>query len=550
MHLLKTAGAHRARRELASVLRIFLSSFLLAIVIVSVTAWSLEGPRGGRLVDAVVSHSSPTTLTGKVATLLTPRLREYAKGEKFATVCNIFLLAGLCFSFLVVAARHELIEEVRFRLSSRREMISAGPWRGIVPHPRKFLLLALCLFSTFFALYAAVGYRLASSAAFFQGNFFEFDPYRIISNITDPSTVGIGMGVHPLYRLLLNPLGSLLSAFGVPPLPCVVFIDSLLGALAAVLAFLFFWITSHGQTGSFLVSLLFPLSMSQLLVSTFPETGPLAACSLIVTYLLFWLTLQMEQIPIVWWTVAGVLSFGVTTANVVQTVLCLAVAAAALERKRPRRPQWPQVLLVLMGLLALATVLSILQKWAYPSYPLFFLPSTYLDVFPFFYVSVLRDPFLVIPEVVKQVMIVTLMGPMPRTVTSASVGGLGLSFFRSSDYSALGWLGVLMMVVGLVGGAVRLWACRDERPFLLGICLCLLFNLGFHSFYGASEGGRLELMVYSGDYAFLVLAFLTGFARSKGSLVRTYLLALIVIAAVNNLAVLRHIVRICTAMRS
>jgi hypothetical protein len=55
-------------------------------------------------------------------------------------------------------------------------------------------------------------------------------------------------------------------------------------------------------------------------------------------------------------------------------------------------------------------------------------------------------------------------------------------------------------------------------------------------------------MVYSGDFTFLALIYLCGFAKQNNMAIRGLLLLLVVVMGTNNLRVLDYVVRTCERM--
>ena len=74
--------------------------------------------------------------------------------------------------------------------------------------------------------------------------------------------------------------------------------------------------------------------------------------------------------------------------------------------------------------------------------------------------------------------------------------------------------------------------------------LCVVFNMAVHCFYGVGKTGIIELIVYSGNFTFLVLALLTCHEVPWRTAGRVFLGALVLLIGLNNYFVFQHIVAI------
>ena len=74
-------------------------------------------------------------------------------------------------------------------------------------------LLLLC---AVFALYLSLGLWLFGSQPWRDDELFEIDAARVAGWMTDPDVLHLRTRVHPLYVLLVQPLGGLLVGVGVP----------------------------------------------------------------------------------------------------------------------------------------------------------------------------------------------------------------------------------------------------------------------------------------------------------------------------------------------
>ena len=119
--------------------------------------------------------------------------------------------------------------------------------------------------------------------------------------------------------------------------------------------------------------------MSQLFLSIVPDRASLATLSLLVTYIIFFISLYKRRIPSWLWLAAGVFSLGVTTTNFIQTLICFFIAQVASGKPMPKAKGVVAKNLIIFGggVLLFTAGLALIQKTIYPSSTLFFLPSVF-----------------------------------------------------------------------------------------------------------------------------------------------------------------------------
>lgn len=439
-------------------------------------------------------------------------------------------------------------------------------------------LCGMAILATFSVLYAATGLALSRTSAFTKDDvLFELDTPRAIGDMTMPQANHYRTTVHPLYVLMVNPWGTMLRnlvgremnrqvrlfhVWLVEPdgemrkkligaeVNAAVLLNSFLGAAGVALGFVFFRLCTKRLVDAVLAALVFGLSASQLILSAVPDTASLAVCSLLVTYILFWRTLETGRPRLRAWIPAGVFSLGVTTTNFAQTVICFAVCAfAARGRQHGGRHPVVGLLGLVGGVLAIASVLALLQRALYPSSSLFFLPEAYREEMDYSSLQILHSPLPVVVQLFRNFSWINFIVPDPTSHALPHHRLPGLTFGNSLDFgipgiiASLAWAGLWIAHGFGVLRRRRTEAGGDGgwHPLVLGLLLCLVGNIVLHSFYGVGEKGGIEYFLYTGNFTFLVLALATLPPAGPKGVVRALLLALIVFMGINNLLVARGI---------
>jgi hypothetical protein len=405
-------------------------------------------------------------------------------------------------------------------------------------------MLAL-LFLAFFLLYAFWGYRILSSSVHTEVNdiLFQIDHVRGIQDSAVFTARHARTHVHPIYVLLVNPIGSSLS-YLLYPGSAAVLLNAFTAAAGVALAFVFFTIFSHNPFNASLLSLIFGFSMSQLVFGSVPDTTSRAVCSLILTYVLFLLSLRGAKVGLRYWIPAGILSLGITITNFAQTVICFTVAVwirsgdartyAAIVRR---------VSVYVAAVIGATAVAALAQKMIYPGSRLFFKVAIlrreleqYADYLIF------EDPGRVVGLLAKHFFLVNLAAPLPSIYLLPNKEVPSVTFAVSWSYLPIGWVAAVIGVAFIGYSISRVFSpsCAN-RSFLIGILLCLLFNLFLHCFYGMAEREVIELFVYSGNFTFLVLMLAGSCSESSSHLVRYSLAVWALLLGINNSWVMRAV---------
>lgn len=414
----------------------------------------------------------------------------------------------------------------------------------------KFMSVAAGLFTCFLSVYFTTSNLLAKTHVFEQYNvLFEIDTPRVIGDLTESSANHYRTSVHPIYVLMMNPLGSLLKNMLGSSVLAAIFINSFFGAVAVGLIFCLFILLRMDIINAALLSILFGMSTSQLVFSVVPDTPSLAICSLLFTHLLFLVSLQQRKKYLVLWVVGGVFSLGVTTTNFVQTLICFVLSAQGICKSKSRQSIVLQTGLFLILVVGVTILLSLIQKFLYPSTTLFFTFGAYSLEKPYVSLLVLSQPLKVIIELMKNFFLINVIAPLPRVFTMPETALSAMSFSGVWTFTLSGCLAASLWLFALTRGVSGIvFGQRKISVFCLGIVSCLVFNVVLHCFYGVASEDQIELFIYTGNVTFLVLLFLGQSMLLKQLFTRVLLAALIFGVGFNNFIVMKKIISVASGM--
>jgi len=366
-------------------------------------------------------------------------------------------------------------------------------------------LRACALFLAFLLLYVTGGrlfQRAVPRAYRYLDQLFDADvPSRII-DLTRFAGPHYRTHLHPLFLLLLNPLGvclkSGLRGLGVDQAgrTAASLMCGVAGA-AAVAAFFFLLRRGGLAAGAALRwSVLFGLSASQLFFSIFPETYAFSTLALVLAFALGG-TSRPRAVA------AGVAAFGMTLTNLGAVVLARAQPDEAMAAKSsPGLVPRSLVSHVLM-VLALAAGLSLVQAALYKDTGAFWQVDGLGrdDRLSFVWPQDARDVALRARELVAYFFLWDLAAPrllvsnsdLPRTVVDCPPVSLGA--FRPEGW-AHGLLWSALLVLALA--AVRRAPPESTLAAVLG--LWTFAQMGLHLVFGIS------LFLYTGQWTFAVVA--------------------------------------------
>jgi len=412
---------------------------------------------------------------------------------------------------------------------------------------KKMALTTFLIIFGFSTVYCIMSIMLAKTGIFYKFDIlFEIDTPRVISDITSFSGDHYRTKVHPIYVLLVNPIGSFLSLIYPKKIAVAILINAFLGSLGVGMSFMFFWLFSRNYVNSILLAITFGFSMSQFFLSITPDTATFAVCSLIINYTLLLNGIQKKQLFIKLWIVAGILSLGITTTNFAQSLICFISLAYFLNYKDGKLNFHAlyQILIFTIGTVCFTCVLSIFQKLIYPSSNLFFLPSAYSEELLYSSLLILKQPLLIISQLLKHFFVVNFISPLPKVFNMHNTTYPWITFASSWNYQPIGWIGVVLWIGLLLNGFIQSFIHSKIRIFFFGMLLCVLFNMVLHSIYGVGEKGKIEYFLYTGNFTFCVLTFFSYYSIKTNNLLRIILISLMTLIGVNNFIIILHILHI------
>lgn len=418
----------------------------------------------------------------------------------------------------------------------------------------KDLVILFCIFLTFFGMYYGFSSRLIQSTpiAKYDDVLFEIDTSRAIIDMTVFSGYHYRTEVHPIYVLLINPLGEILGRILPSNEKTAIFINSFFGAVSVSVAYLLFRIIQVKTIISLLAALFFGLSTSQFYLSIIPDTASFAVFTLLFSYALLLISFYYQKVPLGFWILAGILTLGVTTTNFAQTVICYFFALSIPEQKRTIVGKIGKTITYTFIVIAIVSMLALLQKWIYPSSTLFFLPEVYFGELSYASVSIFDEPLRIASMVLKNFFLDAVIAPGANTISIGDRAIPAITFANSSIYTPAGAISLMFWAAF---SAMAIFPRMQKRQIntpdiaLLG---CVLVNLVLHSFYGIGEKGKIELFLYTGNVTSLTLTLLMVWFKenkSKSVLQAAVLLPLAVFTGINSIAVLTQIMDVFIAFR-
>ena len=409
---------------------------------------------------------------------------------------------------------------------------------------KKLLLIAVFLFLIFFSFYYTTSERLQEAGAFEEFDIlFEMDTPRAIEDMAVLREDHSRTRVHPLYVLMVNPVGTTLARLVGDAVLAARIMNSALGALGVALAFTFFTRYGCGAFDAAILASLFGVTTSQFFISAIPDTISLGVVSLILLYTLFLTSLKEKRIRYLAWFLAGLFTLGVTTTNFAQAgILFFITNLNARSNKEIGRAILHSTLYSLAVLVA-GVALVLVQKAIYPTTALFFLPQSFTGELGYTSPLIFEQPRVVLSYLARTFLLINIAAPAPRFYEIPGLRNPGVTFAASGDYSLIGWI-ALMLWVGLMLFSVgKILIKKQNLTFFIGLGICLAFNFLLHSFYGVTET-RIELFLYTGNLTFLVLSPLAEDYLSKWENVfRVAQMVLVVMLAINNYQAMQVIIQ-------
>ena len=299
--------------------------------------------------------------------------------------------------------------------------------------------------------------------------------------------------VHPFVLLIVRPLIALFAFFLKGDRLAAAFVlVAFTGALCVFLVWYFVKHTTGNSLYALLIASLLGASAAHLVFGSLLETYIFLAAVTLV-----FLVLLLKDKPLFALIIAGMLSFGITLTNFVQTVIAFILV------KRDFK-QWVKYGLI-VG--ALVIPLTLLNNFIYPnSQPYFFVPSSLTaETGNTFAPSVARGA-----AILRVMFLHSIVAPDPL-ILKEEIPFLKVWIFKAepmrlSEYGTLfgkmlafAWLGL-----SLLGGFLFLKYLRKaDNRFTFAFIMILLFNFALHLRYGK------DIFLYSTNWTYAIILFLS-----------------------------------------
>ena len=359
----------------------------------------------------------------------------------------------------------------------------------------------LALAVLFLIAYASLAFTIGILP---DDNFYDTDSASWFNRLAAPADQLIDMRpVHPFAFLIFRPLVSLLALLlAGDKYHAALLLNAAAGAACVFLAWLAMRTWSRNPTFALLTAAVLGVSTSHLILSAALETYIFSAAALI----LFVCLLQREDPPLRAIAPAGLLTFGITITNFIQTcIMSLLLDFNAVKFAR-------YLLIVLVS----AVILAFAQAQIYPTSQPFYVPSLLLaeDRYSFDIRSEGRPRVAERAHVLaRTISVFSVVAPRPlvllketgclfpcfQTYKHRWDGALINSYAGFGSFLARTWFLILMLA-----GVLYIWRLlKSPRSVMPQIALlaCILFNFLLHMLYGDDP------MLYSGDWTYAVVFF-------------------------------------------
>jgi hypothetical protein len=404
--------------------------------------------------------------------------------------------------------------------------------------------LAVALGLGFFVVYLGWGlaFHVRSPRVFrYLDQVFDADiPSRVI-DLTRPQGPHPRAPYHPLFLLLLNPLGFALRAVlrglsveGAGRVAAILLCSAAGGVAVALFGSLLVRLGLDSRRAA-LWGLVFGLSASQLVFASLPESWVFSGLSLLVLFTLG----TRSRPPRDGLVLAGTAAFGMAVTNLAATALVRARWLLAERRPGP----------ILVGLarhlslvLVLTALLSTLQSVVYPGAEPFYRLRPLARDDRLSFVQTLAPSALVerTRELAAHLLFFNLLAPRllvtetgtPRTIVDFPDAGFGMLRPAGAAHGLL-WLALLLLAASGLA--------ETREPLVLALALWLVSQVLLHFVFGTS------LFLYSCQWTFAVIGLAAvGVERRLGATRATdgALVALVGLQAWANTAFLLEILRL------
>lgn len=394
---------------------------------------------------------------------------------------------------------------------------------------RSDLMLMVAFILASLGLYCPLAWRLAQGRYFAYNNLaFDFDPADMLQTLTGtpPDFQNVK---HPLV-VLLRPLASPLMMAGLSPNEAGPLVMTGFGAASVALCFVFLRKALIDRSIAAALTLLFMVTGTQIFTSIITESYGIAGFSVILT----WVIAQSRIADATRFRrlryAAGVLTFGTTVTNVMQTFIAEMLVAWRWEgfiRAVRRCIIFGLILAVPIAILSVAIWYNVLREE-------------------------LKDPVLALKHVYWQGThgSRTAAWKVPETFFTFSFvspiyswlmlpGGINMRDFREYAFSLPGEIAAPAWLVFCAVGTLAGFWHRRYRIIASGVAAALVLNLLFHLEFQF----RGSLYIYSAHMHFLIFALGAGLApwlsagRPAGKAYIVVVLLLAAFVGANNLPI-------------
>lgn len=392
------------------------------------------------------------------------------------------------------------------------------------------LVIAVFLFLCALAGYGILAIRLAEGRYSDYLNLaFDFDPYFVLSLLTETPGQTLGFK-HPLL-LLLRPVGLALVAVGLPAKIAAGLIMATFGAGTVALVWCFLRLADIQRLESFLLTLLFGLSATQMLTSIIPESYGISGFAIALLWCVTIarikkINFKTDQSTFLHYFSSLVL-IGVTITNVVQAFIAeLSVQILRGGFRDAFFKTFRFGIILLACFFFLCMIVWHAEIWKAVLDPMGAARQIWwLQT---------KGPRSGAIEVAKSFMVFSFVAPNYTYVRLPE--STNMRDFRDWSFAGMGvWTVTAWLVLAVVGGVCSI-ANKRFRPVAIGLLAALVFNLAFHLHFQF----RGSIFLYAAHAHFLVFALSAGvalFVRDRGALRIGYLsllAVLVVLFGLNN----------------
>ena len=349
------------------------------------------------------------------------------------------------------------------------------------------------MFVGFLGIYLAVGVVLNTTHLRRTGDvLFGSDQGRVQRDVAVFEASHYRTEAHPLFVLMMNPLGSGIKAVTGGAFAKwlnddnrTMLVASLLNATAGAATIgLFMAVLLRAGLPLGLATgftLVLGLSSAHLFWGAIVETHTFASTSLAVLLLLVsWPTSRFG-----FYALAGVMAFGVNATSLAHAVIAQAAAIVRWDRAGVAACAARSFALIVV-ILGVGAVLSLVQKAVYPSTGLFFMPETASKEMSYVEKPVSAKGGLARPwEIVKHQLAFNLMAPRLEVIREGYQPERPMITFQTTlarAWSAPGWISLALW------GAVLGWGLKGvailRHRLAMAMVGSVLFNLALFSVYG------------------------------------------------------------------